>query len=177
MHRPPHLWLATVTAALISASCASTGGVPRPFPTPGTRAPGTERTERAATRGRVDQHALVATALDLRGTPYKDGGIDPTGFDCSGFTRYVFARHGVALPRSVQDQSVTGRSVSRDGILPGDLLFFDTKSSGASHVGIAIGRDAFVHAPSSTGVVRVERYSSRYWRRRLVGVQRVTVDR
>jgi cell wall-associated NlpC family hydrolase len=66
--------------------------------------------------------------------------------------------------------------VPRRDVLPGDLLFFDTKASNASQVGIAIGGDAFVHAPNSTGVVRVERFSSGYWARRLVGIRRVVAD-
>ena len=140
--------------------------------------PPQEGPESASTPGRAagrepDWHALVGTALDLRGIRYSDGGTDPRGFDCSGFTQYVFARHGVALPRAVREQYRIGRDV-RDDLSPGDLLFFTTVEPGASHVAISVGGDEFVHAPSSTGVVRVERLSARYWARRFLGARRVT---
>jgi cell wall-associated NlpC family hydrolase len=95
------------------------------------------------------------------------------GFDCSGFTQYVFAQHGLALPREVGDQFRTGRSISPREIRAGDLLFFTTTDPGASHVGIALGEGGFVHAPSSTGVVRVEQLESPYWSRRFVGARRI----
>jgi cell wall-associated NlpC family hydrolase len=95
------------------------------------------------------------------------------GFDCSGFTQYVFAQHGVALPRAVRDQFKEGKPVETADIAPGDLLFFTTTDPGASHVAIAIGSDQFVHAPSSAGVVRVERLSVNYWATRFLGARRV----
>lgn len=117
---------------------------------------------------------LLTTALALRGTPYRLGGNDPTtGFDCSGFVRYVFAKFGLQLPREVQAQYKTGRSIARDEIRAGDLVFFETVSKGASHVGIALGNDEFVHAPSSKGVVRTERYTVEYWAKRWIGARRV----
>ena len=117
--------------------------------------------------------ALVRTALRLAGAPYRDGGADPAGFDCSGFTQYVFARHQVALPREVRDQFALGEPVPPGAIEPGDLLFFTTVAPGASHVGIAVDADRFVHAPSSRGVVRIERLSAPYWASRFVGARRV----
>jgi cell wall-associated NlpC family hydrolase len=122
----------------------------------------------------VDTYALVGTALQLRGVPYRDGGGDPFGFDCSGFTQYVFAQHHIGLPRAVRDQFKEGDVVDLKDLAPGDLLFFSTTESGASHVAIAVGSDEFVHAPSSTGVVRVERLSSGYWSQRYLGARRVT---
>jgi cell wall-associated NlpC family hydrolase len=112
--------------------------------------------------------------MNLRGVPYRNGGIDPTGFDCSGFVQYVFASHGASLPREVKDQYRVGEEIERDEVQPGDLIFFETISRGASHVGLAIGGDQFIHAPSSTGVVRVERFTSSYWAPRFVGARRVT---
>jgi cell wall-associated NlpC family hydrolase len=116
---------------------------------------------------------LLTAALGLRGTPYRFGGNDPTGFDCSGFVRYVFAQFGYQLPREVQAQFKTGRPIAREEIQPGDLVFFETVSKGASHVGIALGNDEFVHAPSSRGVVRTERYTIEYWSRRWIGARRI----
>jgi cell wall-associated NlpC family hydrolase len=116
---------------------------------------------------------LLATALDLRGTPYRNGGSDPSGFDCSGFVQWVFARHGMRLPREVKDQFLAGELIDRDEVQPGDLVFFQTVSRGASHVGIALGNEQFVHAPSSRGVVRIEKFTSGYWDQRWVGARRV----
>ena len=115
----------------------------------------------------------MLTALALRGTPYRNGGSDPAGFDCSGFVQWTFDQHGLHLPREVRDQFRIGHQVDLDRVKPGDLLFFETVSRGASHVGIAIGGGEFVHAPSSRGVVRIERYGSEYWASRFIGARRV----
>jgi cell wall-associated NlpC family hydrolase len=118
---------------------------------------------------------LVDSALELRGVKYKNGGADAKGFDCSGFTQYVFAQYGLALPRAVRDQFLVGTSIDPSGDLAaGDLLFFTTTEPGASHVAIAIGNDEFVHAPSSTGVVRVEKLTVKYWADRFLGARRIT---
>jgi len=111
-----------------------------------------------------------------RGVPYRNGGSDPSGFDCSGFVQWVFAQNGIRLPREVRDQYGAGTQIDRRDVQPGDLLFFETVSRGASHVGVAIGGDEFVHAPSSNGVVRVERVTSTYWSRRFVGARRVATE-
>jgi peptidoglycan DL-endopeptidase CwlO len=171
--------LAGLTAAALWASaCASTGAVPRPFPTPGGPAPaGSARppSPAASSAGGVDTYALVGTALALRGAPYRNGGGDPTGFDCSGFTQFVFAQYGVSLPREVREQYLAGKSIGSRDLAPGDLVFFTTTEPSASHVAIVIGGDQFVHAPSSSGVVRVEHLSASYWSQRYLGARRVTV--
>jgi cell wall-associated NlpC family hydrolase len=112
-------------------------------------------------------------ALGYRGVPYRNGGSDPSGFDCSGFIQYVFKQVGTVLPREVRDQFVFGEVIDRDDVQAGDLIFFETVARGASHVGLAIGGNEFVHAPSSRGVVRVERFTSTYWARRYVGARRL----
>ncbi len=178
-----------ILVAALTGACASTprqaGIVPVPRPFPGAPIPGgaapapaTSPPARAAVEpGTFDGYALVGTALDYRGTPYRNGGTDPkTGFDCSGFTQFVFARYGVSLPREVVDQYRVGTSVKPKNLQPGDLIFFATASKGASHVAIAIGGDQFVHAPSSRGVVRVERLSSSYWGPRFLGARRISVN-
>lgn len=138
--------------------------------------PGSSRTDGSARslsfEGAIG--SLIVTALSLRGTPYRNGGSDPNGFDCSGFTQYVFARHGVALARDVRDQFHQGQVVDSRELSPGDLVFFRTTDTSVSHVAIVVGRDEFVHAPSSSGVVRVERLSARYWSRRFAGARRVS---
>jgi cell wall-associated NlpC family hydrolase len=158
------------------AGCASTGAVPQPFPTPGggKTAPGvmTPSSPHPIVPP-ADTYSIVGTALSLRGVPYRNGGSDPSGFDCSGFVWYVFAEHGIRVPRTVSELYQQGVDVSRDALEAGDLVFFDTGAAGPSHVGMLVGGDEFVHAPSSRGDVRVERMTSRYWSTRYVGARRV----
>ena len=118
--------------------------------------------------------SVLETALGLRGTRYQLGGAQPkAGFDCSGFVQYVFLQHRVALPRTVGEQFQVGRGIDNNPIAAGDLIFFSTVAPGASHVGIALDADTFVHAPGSGSVVRLERLDAPYWRARLVGVKRL----
>jgi cell wall-associated NlpC family hydrolase len=161
--------LLMVVLVALTTACASTGAVPRPFPTPG--APRSSPELAADTAAAPSE--LVGTALALRGTPYRNGGADLGGFDCSGFVHYVFAQHGLGLPRTVAGQYEAGRKIDSREIQPGDLVFFRTSGGDASHVGIALGDDAFVHAPSSAGVVRVEMISAKYWMSRFVGARRI----
>ena len=167
--------VAVVASALTSACAAGPAGrpVPQPFPRPGaTPAPSETETLAAPPAGLTEGYAIAGTALALRGVPYRNGGGDPSGFDCSGFVWYVFARHHITVPRTVADQYRAGQPVGTS-LGAGDLLFFNTTGSGPSHVGIAIGGDEFVHAPSSTGEVRVERLGSSYWSARFVGARRL----
>jgi len=166
-----------VVPVTLAAACASGGGVPRPQPFPGAPVPAVAAPEPTATPPSIASLApdVVVTALTLQGTPYRNGGSEPTrGFDCSGLVQWVFAQHGAALPRQTTDQFAAGERVDPGDIRAGDLVFFSTVSRGASHVGIALGDGRFLHAPSSRGVVRVERYEdSPYWSRRFVGARRV----
>jgi cell wall-associated NlpC family hydrolase len=165
----PRVALALTVAALTGA-CASSGAVPRPFPTTGGAAAGIPNG--TAEPSATVHSAVVGTALALRGVPYRNGGADLGGFDCSGFTQYVYAQYGVALPREVRDQYQQGVPVDAMDVVPGDLLFFTTIAPGPTHVAIAIGGDRFVHAPSSTGVVRVESLTAAYWSARYLGARR-----
>ena len=115
--------------------------------------------------------------MGFRGVPYRLGGADPSGFDCSGLVQYVFAQYGMSVPRVVEEQYEVGDRIRPRDVKPGDLLFFNTKNRGrgASHVAIAIGNDSFVHAPNSTGVVRIEALSSSYWGPRYIGARRMTL--
>jgi peptidoglycan DL-endopeptidase CwlO len=161
--------VAMLAALAATGACASSGAVPRPFPSPGRAElePGA-----AGVGSTLTDNAVVATALGLRGVPYLEGGSSPSGFDCSGFTQYVYARNGVGLPRDVRAQFDQGVSVREGDETPGDLLFFSTVAPGPTHVAIAIGGDQFVHAPSSTGVVRIERLNTAYWSARYLGARR-----
>ena len=142
-------------------------GAPAPAPTPPV-------VSAPPARGNADGYAVSGTALSLRGAPYRPGGIDPSGFDCSGFVHYVYEQHGVAVPRQVRDQFRLGKSVDREDLEPGDLVFFSTVAPGASHVGSVIGGDQLVHAPSEKGVVRVESLGAQYWASRYIGAKRVS---
>jgi len=159
------LFLVLVAAMLVPPACASRG-------TPPPRFPGAIRPPRPPSSGAA---TVVDTAVRLEGTPYRNGGTDTSGFDCSGFVQYVFAQHGVTLPRSVRDQFQAGLAVPRSALIPGDLVFFSTTARGASHVGIVVdAKDGtFVHAPSERGVVRVERLDADYWSKRYVGARRI----
>jgi cell wall-associated NlpC family hydrolase len=163
--------------------CASPGAVPRPFPMP-ARAEASPPEAGVEPEGPLNptDHAptgrrpgpVIDTALTLLGSPYLNGGSTPEGFDCSGFTQWVFAQHGISLPRETRDQFREGVTIDAAAIAAGDLVFFSTVARGASHVGIALDEDRFVHAPSSRGIVRVERRSSAYWKERYVGARRLT---
>ena len=193
-----------LTAAIAATTaCASSGVVytPRPFPMPGgggvavpapadpaavppTAAPPAVAVVPAPKSGRTipgvpaagtaDGYSVSSSALSLRGVPYRMGGTDPNGFDCSGLVSYVFSQHGLLMPREAREQFKVGKTVPRDQLEPGDLVFFTTVAPGASHVGIAIGGDQFVHAPSERGVVRVDQLSTDYWSTRYIGAKRVS---
>ena len=173
--------LLMVVAALVATGCAATVATPEPFPRPGRPSAETPReslpnggaSPTAPALVRSSGYEISGTALTMRGVPYRNGGADPNGFDCSGFVWYVFAQHGVTVPRTVEDQYRAGGTIDIADLRPGDLVFFDTTSSGASHVGIAVGGNSFVHAPSSTGVVRVEDLRASYWATRFLGARRM----
>ncbi len=154
----------------LAGACASRGPVrPEPFPRPGASA---KRPGEATTVTPLGS-AVVTAALQLQGVPYAPGGSTPDGFDCSGFVQYVFATEGIQLPRTVRDQFVATREIDRASVVAGDLLFFRISGPRASHVGIATGDGTFVHAPSSRGVVRVERLDAPYWHDRFASARRV----
>src|SRR5688500_3487410 len=111
---------AVIVCAALAAGCASTGAVPSPFPRPGPPEPIPESVSS------VDSGPVVGTALSLRGAPYRNGGSDPSGFDCSGFVAYVFAQQGVFVPRTVTAQYDQGTPVDPTTLAAGDLIFFST---------------------------------------------------
>jgi cell wall-associated NlpC family hydrolase len=124
----------------------------------------------------ADASRAADNALAMVGAPYRYGGVDPEGFDCSGLVQWVFAQHGTALPRETREQYEIGKKIDQDEVRPGDLVFFQTVSKGPSHVGIALGGGEFVHAPSSRGVVRVESYTrTDYWADRWLGARRIAL--
>ena len=105
---------------------------------------------------------IINSSLNYIGVPYVFGGTTPSGFDCSGFTSYVFANAGIYLPRTADAQFDAGMPISKSELRAGDLVFFQTYTWGASHVGIYLGDNQFIHASSSRGVV-IDSLNSSYW--------------
>lgn len=179
---PRNRWARAVFATSLTftvVGCASGGRGPRPSPFP-------EPPNRPVLIGpppvvegytSFSLTALLTAADKLRGIPYRLGGASPkTGFDCSGYTQYVYGLFRIALPRTVAEQIRVGKRVSgAAAIKAGDLLFFriDGKDKPVSHVALAISPTEFLHAPGSNGVVRAEKLTSPYWRTRFAAVRRV----
>ena len=112
---------------------------------------------------------VVGIAMRYLGTPYVWGGSSPAGFDCSGFTAYVYAQVGVSLPHYTGAQWNMGVPVSRSDLQPGDLVFFD----GLGHEGIYIGGNQFIHAPHTGDVVKISSISG-WYADTYVGARRIT---
>jgi cell wall-associated NlpC family hydrolase len=116
---------------------------------------------------------VVSDAMSYMGVPYVFGGNTPSsGFDCSGYVRYVFANAGIYLPRTADVQYNCGYAVSTSELAPGDLVFFETYCPGPSHVGIYVGDGNFIHASSSRGVT-ISSLSSSYYSAHYLGARRV----
>lgn len=115
---------------------------------------------------------IISAAKSLIGVPYTWGGTSPSGFDCSGFTKYIFAKQGITLPRTSRDQYGTGTHISYGSLRPGDLVFFSLGSNGqVSHVGIYVGNGQFINATTSRGVT-ISSFTS-YWTNIYAGASRV----
>jgi cell wall-associated NlpC family hydrolase len=121
---------------------------------------------------------VVQTAVDLMGTPYKWGGTDENGFDCSGLIKYAYEYHQIIIPRVSRDQVRTGTFVEPrvDQLRPGDILGFSVERARVSHVGLYVGNGQFIH--SASGGVRISSLTttdanSRWWQRRFVVARRV----
>jgi cell wall-associated NlpC family hydrolase len=118
---------------------------------------------------------LTRTALRYIGVPYEWGGESFDGVDCSGFVQAVFRHNGIELPRTADAQFEVGRRVfGQDNLRPGDLVFFQTYTEGASHVGIYLGGGRFVHASASNGV-RIDSLSDDYYASRYLGARREAI--
>ena len=119
---------------------------------------------------------MLDTALSYLGVPYRLGGASPrTGFDCSGLVSHVFRQtFGLSLPRTAREIARNGAAVARGELLPGDLVFFNTRGFLNSHVGIYLGDSKFVHAPNARGRVRIDDMDNTYYRTRFNGARRMS---
>nr|WP_307835890.1 C40 family peptidase [Chromobacterium sp. ASV5] len=118
---------------------------------------------------------LLLQAMSLLGVAYRFGGNTPDdGLDCSGFIRYVFQKSlRVNLPRTAAEMARVGKSVGRGELMPGDLVFFNTRGFSYSHVGIYMGNNKFIHAPRTGKNIEVANLSQSYWTARYNGARRV----
>ncbi|MBC2728383.1 NlpC/P60 family protein [Desulfosporosinus sp.] len=116
--------------------------------------------------------SLINRALSLQGTSYVFGGTTKNGFDCSGFTKYVYSGSGISLPRTSYAQFASGTAVSKNNLQSGDLVFFSTYAKGASHVGIYIGGGNFVHASNPGSGVKTSSLNDSFYSSRYLGARR-----
>jgi cell wall-associated NlpC family hydrolase len=200
MPKTPALLAALLTTLLMSqpvhaapeTSPATATSTPAPAPSSGDAvltllqdkglvpAAGTleERIENNALVQQVRDSAteMVLTAMNFLGVRYVRGGnTAEQGFDCSGFTRYVFENSlGLVLPRRADEQAKKSGllQVKKDELKPGDLVFFNTMRRAFSHVGIYVGEGKFIHAPRAGAEVRIEDMRASYWAKRFNGARR-----
>ena len=159
----PAIWLAAVTPSLVSAEERSLADVAR------------DTASRAAMRVWHDTRDIAQFALGLIGVEYRWGGNTPEGgLDCSGLIHYVFQQvTGVALPRTARELSRVGESVPLSELQAGDLVFFNTRRFAFSHVGLYLGDNRFIHAPSRGREVEITTLSSDYWQKHFNGARRL----
>lgn len=119
---------------------------------------------------------LIMNAMSLIGVSYRFGGNSPTqGLDCSGFMQYIFRQTmGITLPRSSAAMAEVGTHVERANLRPGDLVFFRTSGNRISHVGMYIGNDRFIHAPSTGKNIEITSMNSRYWGSKYATARRIS---
>lgn len=161
-----YIWACICVCGLASAGVAfaSESPVPEPDTPVGTMQDLSTRASELAIR-----------AMGLIGIRYKYGGTAPeSGFDCSGLVRYVFKDvSGTELPRTSEEISRVGEHVDTQNLQPGDLVFYNTLRRAFSHVGVYLGDNKFVHAPSGGGKVRIESMDVGYWKKRFNGARRI----
>lgn len=118
---------------------------------------------------------LVVNALSFLGVKYRYGGDSArSGFDCSGFVRYIYQETlGLVLPHNAAEQAREGEKISESQLRPGDLVFFNTLRRAFSHVGIYIGNGQFIHSPRPGQAVRIEDLDAPYWAKRFDGARRI----
>lgn len=159
---------------LLSASaCALCIAIPASAAEPVTTEQTTALTKLQGLTSRASELALQA--MSLIGIRYKYGGTSPeNGLDCSGLVRYLFKEAwGKELPRTSEEISRVGEKIDTHELQPGDLVFYNTLRRGFSHVGVYLGENKFIHAPSGGGQVRIESMDMSYWKNRFNGARRI----
>jgi cell wall-associated NlpC family hydrolase len=121
----------------------------------------------------ADKSHPVEIALQQVGAPYRYGGHDPSGFDCSGLVYYAYLQQGIKIPRTTRSQLKHAKKIPSSNMRYGDLVFFKISRSKISHVGIYIGDNKFVHAPSKGKSVSISSLDTRYWQKRFVTAARI----
>lgn len=161
-----------VSSAIVSDAMPSTGTIlAAPTVASDPAAPSTDTSAAPTSRLRK---LLADFSMTLRDIRYRRGGSDPkTGFDCSGFVRYVYQHSlGAILPGNSASQFDAGASVARNDMKAGDLVFFRVHGKRISHVGIYLGDNRFIHSPSTGKRVSVSNLDETYWARRFAGARR-----
>jgi len=122
-----------------------------------------------------DKKAVINAAKKMLGVRYHYGGTSPAkGFDCSGLVQYSHKAIGIQLPRTTGQQYKASKPIAKKFLAPGDLVFFKTAVSRAvSHVGIYLGNNLFIHAPSSGKKVKINSMKEKYWRKRFISAGRI----
>jgi cell wall-associated NlpC family hydrolase len=116
---------------------------------------------------------VARTAHKYIGTPYKYGGRSPAGFDCSGLVWYIYKQYGINLPNASYKQAFAGVKVNRNEMVPGDLVFFQTKGQ-VHHVGLYVGGNKMIHAPGAGKKVVKTSLKDKYYRSHYATARRVT---
>ncbi|MDE3011436.1 MAG: C40 family peptidase [Pseudomonadota bacterium] len=175
--------VATAAGSATAAAATSAAGAPAPellAPAPAPETPGElaaigQQSLRVVDWAASRTQDLLATALSSIGVKYRRGASDPSvGFDCSGFVMHVYKEAlGMLLPHNAYSMSLQGKPVAAADLKPGDLVFFNTLKHQFSHVGIYLGDDRFIHAPSHGKTVQVDKLSDSYWVRHFNGARRI----
>lgn len=132
-----------------------------------------ERHAVAVEHGRSLGDEIAIRAIGLVGRSYRYGGADLDGFDCSGLVLFIHEQLGLRVPRTAAEQHKAAQAVARGELQPGDLLFFRTRGSGISHVGVYVGEHRFVHAPQSGRLIELRSIDDTYYGRHLVAAGRL----
>ncbi len=153
------LLLITALIALTLGACSSTDVTVKP--------------SQADPHQQTQKLTAIDIAMQQLGVPYRYGGNNPNGFDCSGLVYYAYHQAGKQVPRSTREQYRYSKKLNRNELRPGDLVFFRISRSKVSHVGIYIGDNRFVHAPSSGKRVQISSLNNVYWKPRFISAGRL----
>lgn len=170
---PPASPVADAGAGVVEAKNPFSSLMLRPFDTPDEyeqvakpkEPAGAKATEAAAAAGAGTAGRLIERAKQFIGTPYKWGGTSPLGFDCSGFTQFLYKELGINLPRVSYQQATSGKRVSMDQARPGDLVAWDSsgRNPGADHIAVYLGGGMVIHAPKPGDAVKISKVWGNPW--------------